>query len=89
MIDYQYAVQEAIEAPRWLYGRTCRAISNTLRLESRIPLSVQEALKRKDHDIELVESYSDIMGHAGGILINDESIKPAGSDSRSDGIALG
>ncbi|WP_240469419.1 gamma-glutamyltransferase [Gracilibacillus thailandensis] len=89
IIDYKYGVQEAIEAPRWLYGRTWGASSNTLKLEKRIDPSVQAMLRKKGHDIELVESYSDMMGHAGAILIDDENIKLAGSDPRSDGIALG
>ncbi|MGN8647200.1 gamma-glutamyltransferase [Gracilibacillus sp. HCP3S3_G5_1] len=89
IVDYQYPVQEAIEAPRWLYGRTWGALSNSLKLENRIPPSVQESLRNKGHEIEIVDSYSDMMGHAGVILINEDNIKLAGSDPRSDGIALG
>ncbi len=39
-----------------------RVSSNILKLENRIDPLVQAALRKKGHNIELVESYSDIMG---------------------------
>ncbi|WP_163538457.1 gamma-glutamyltransferase [Gracilibacillus sp. YIM 98692] len=89
IIDYNYTVQEAIEAPRWLYGRTWGVSSNTLKVENRIPSKVRKALEINGHKVETVEAFSDVMGHAGAILINKNNVKFAGSDPRSDGSALG
>ena len=40
LIDYGYSVQAAIEAPRWLYGRTWGAESNSLKMEGRIDTEI-------------------------------------------------
>ncbi|WP_194287293.1 gamma-glutamyltransferase [Gracilibacillus oryzae] len=89
LVDYGYYVQQALDAPRWLYGRTWGAVSNSLKVEKRISPAVLEALVNKGHKVEVVSDYSDLMGHAGAIKINDANIKFAGSDPRSDGLALG
>ncbi|WP_078552501.1 gamma-glutamyltransferase [Bacillus alkalicellulosilyticus] len=90
IIDYGYEVQEAIEAPRWLYGRTWGASSNGVKVESRIKEETIQGLKKAGHSVELVEEFSDIMGHAGAILIDEErKVKLAGADPRGDGLAIG
>ncbi|WP_050184214.1 gamma-glutamyltransferase [Domibacillus robiginosus] len=90
IIDYGYRVQAAIEAPRWLYGRTWGADSNSLKMEARIPEAVLQELKQKGHSIKFEEGFSDTMGHAGAILINPETgVKHGGADPRGDGAALG
>lgn len=90
IIDYHYPVQVAIEAPRWLYGRTWGAESNSVKVEGRISSVISNELKEKGHEIESVSEFSDIMGHAGAILINpDSKIKYGGADPRGDGAALG
>ncbi|OIJ18082.1 gamma-glutamyltransferase [Anaerobacillus alkalidiazotrophicus] len=90
IIDYNYSIQAAIEAPRWLYGRTWGANSNRLKIESRISKEVRNELQKKGHSIEAVEEFTDIMGHAGVILIDDENnVKYGGADPRGDGIAIG
>ncbi|MFP5303617.1 gamma-glutamyltransferase, partial [Cobetia sp. SIMBA_158] len=45
IVDYGMNVQEAIEAPRWLYGRTWGATSNRLKVECRIPQDVCNELR--------------------------------------------
>lgn len=90
IIDYHYSVQAAIEAPRWLYGRTWGAESNSVKVEGRISSDICRELKEIGHEIERVSDFSDIMGHAGAILINpDSKIKYGGADPRGDGAALG
>ncbi|WNS78947.1 gamma-glutamyltransferase [Domibacillus sp. DTU_2020_1001157_1_SI_ALB_TIR_016] len=90
MIDYGYSVQAAIEAPRWLYGRTWGAGSNSLKAEARIPEFVLQQLSEKGHSVELEEDFSDTMGHAGAILIDPQTnVKHGGADPRGDGAALG
>ncbi|MFC0471141.1 gamma-glutamyltransferase [Halalkalibacter kiskunsagensis] len=89
IIDYQFDVQAAIEAPRWLYGRTWGAGSNNVKIESRVPKQTVSSLETLGHDVEMVDEFTDIMGHAGAILINTNNIKLGGSDPRGDGLALG
>ncbi|GAE26115.1 gamma-glutamyltranspeptidase [Halalkalibacter wakoensis JCM 9140] len=89
IIDYQFDVQAAIEAPRWLYGRTWGASSNSLKVESRVSAEVIQALKKLGHDVELVDEFTDIMGHAGAIQIDQNKVRHGGADPRGDGAALG
>lgn len=90
IIDYGMNVQEAIEAPRFLYGRTWGASSNTLKLEGRIPPMVQSKLQDWGHDIEVLPDFTDTMGHAGAIWIDHETnVKFGGADPRGDGAAIG
>ncbi|TSI05958.1 gamma-glutamyltransferase [Lysinibacillus sp. BW-2-10] len=90
IVDYGMNVQEAIEAPRWLYGRTWGASSNSLKVENRISNEVLTELKQLGHDIEVLEEFTDTMGHAGGILIDEKTnVKFGGADPRGDGMAIG
>lgn len=98
ILDYQMTPQEAVDAPRWLYGRAWGAESNSLKLEGRIPEDVCKELERRGHAVERVDDYTDLMGHAGAILIDR---KPEGApehvrhilrgaaDPRGDGLACG
>ena len=89
VIDFGYNIQQAIEAPRWLYGRTWGEESSTLKLEARVPVSVVNELKQRGHDIEIAENFSQKMGHAQGIVIDRvRGVYSAGADPRGDGIAL-
>ena len=89
VIDFGYNIQQAIEAPRWLYGRMWGAASMTFKLESRIPGPVRQILKQKGHIVEIEENYSQTMGHAQGIIIDQETgFFSAGADPRGDGLAL-
>lgn len=90
IIDYNMSVQAAIEAPRFLYGRTWGASSNTLKVENRVSEQVREALSEQGHDIEVLADFTDIMGHAGAIYIDPQTnVKFGGADPRGDGAAIG
>ena len=90
IIDYGFSVQDAIEAPRFLYGRTWGAASNDLKIEGRVPKEVIYELVRRGHPVNAVEDYTDTMGHAGAILINPyTNVKYGGADPRGDGMAVG
>lgn len=89
VIDYGYNIQQAIEAPRWLFGRTWGEESKTLKLEGRISDTIVRALTDRGHIVNRVEDYSEMMGHAQAILIDqDNGVLHAGADPRGDGIAL-
>jgi gamma-glutamyltranspeptidase/glutathione hydrolase len=81
--------QEAISAPRWLLGRTWGQTSDKLKLESRFPPAVIEALRRMGHEVEVVGAYDEVVGHAGAIVRRPDGLFEGGSDPRSDGAVAG
>ena len=89
VVDFGMSPQEAITAPRWIYGRTWGAASNDVKLEGRIPASVVEELKKRGHPIKVVEDFTDTMGHAGAILVRDNGVLQGATDPRGDGLAAG
>ncbi|WP_244445083.1 gamma-glutamyltransferase [Oceanobacillus jeddahense] len=89
VIDFGYNMQQTIEAPRWLYGKKWGEDSSTLKLEGRVSDEIFKDLRRRGHEVEIVEDYSETMGHAQGIVIDHErGVYSAGADPRGDGIAL-
>lgn len=78
-------LKEAIAAPRWLLGRTWGERSVSLKLEGRFPPALREALSQAGHQIETVEDFALIMGHAGAVCRYPDGSIEAASDPRSDG----
>lgn len=90
IVDFGMSPQEAINGPRWLYGRTWGVSSNDLKVEGRVPPAVTDELKRRGHPVKVVETYTDTMGHAGAILIDPVTgVRYGASDPRGDGLAAG
>ncbi|AZN38245.1 gamma-glutamyltransferase [Paenibacillus albus] len=89
MIDYGMNPQNAIEQPRFVWGRTWGEASQALRLESRIDPAVVKRLGEAGHDVRVVGSFDQAMGHAGAIRMTDEGFLQGGTDPRSDGAAIG
>ncbi len=77
--------QGAIEAPRWLLGRTWGQVSDTLKLESRFAPETVAELRRRGHDVEMVQPYDEIVGHAGCVIRHPDGTFEGGADPRSDG----
>ena len=88
LIDRGLGPQAAVEAPRWLLGRTWGDVSKSLRVEGRFAPEVAESLRARGHDVQVVEDWSDLMGHAQVIRLDDDALV-GGSDPRADGAALG
>lgn len=89
-VDFGFNVQEMIEAPRWLYGRTWGQQSKSLKIESRIPDGIASELERRGHDVQYVKHYSQLMGHAQGIWIDrEQGALHGGADPRGEGLAIG
>ncbi|MFT5180670.1 MAG: gamma-glutamyltranspeptidase, partial [Alphaproteobacteria bacterium] len=82
-------LQAAISAPRWLLGRTWGDDSSNLKIESRFPAELIEALRAAGHDVVEVEPFSDLMGHAGALARGPDGVIEGGFDPRSDGRAAG
>jgi gamma-glutamyltranspeptidase len=90
VLDFGYDVQRAVEAPRWLYGRTWGAQSVALTLEESIGPDVAARLSSMGHDVRTVPAWSDTMGHAQAIQIDrDHGTLWGAADPRSDGAAAG
>jgi gamma-glutamyltranspeptidase/glutathione hydrolase len=90
IVDFGFNIEEAISAPRWLQGRTWGVATNELKIEGRVSQNIIQELSDRGHSIKVVEDYTDIMGHAGAILIDlVNNMKYAASDPRSDGTAVG
>lgn len=83
-------LQQAVNAPRWLLGRTWGESSTTLKLENRFDPALVQALRQAGHQVEVLpEAFSDTMGHAGAVLRLADGMLEGAADPRSDGIAAG
>lgn len=90
IVDFGLSPRAAIDAPRWLHGRAWGESVNMLRLENRIPKSVVDALRQRGHPVAVVEAYTDLMGHAGALLLDPDTGTWSGAaDPRGDGAAVG
>lgn len=88
MVDFGMTPQEAIAAPRWVYGHTWGAERNDLRMEKRFAPDVIEELKRRGHVVNTVEDYAHVMGHAGAIRVDAETgLLQGGCDPRGNGLS--
>jgi len=82
--------QAAVEAPRWLFGRTWGTPSRALNLEGRYPPDLARDLTARGHDVVVGEAWDDLFGHAQCIWLSpDGEGLVGGSDPRADGAALG
>jgi oxamate amidohydrolase len=89
--DLGEPVLQAVDAPRWLLGRTWGSSSTSLKMESRFDPSIMEGLAQMGHDVEeLGVPYSEGVGHAGMLVKypRDRRVE-ATHDPRSDGTAEG
>jgi gamma-glutamyltranspeptidase len=90
IVDFGYDVQQAIEAPRWLMGRTWGTPSRNMSLEGRIPDEVVRELRRRGQPVQMVTDWNDNMGHAQAIRVDrDRGFFEGAADPRGDGAALG
>jgi oxamate amidohydrolase len=89
-VRYRMPLDRAIDAPRWLLGRTWGATHGNLRMEARFDGALVDRLLSAGHDVEtLEEPYSDVMGHAGAVVLHPDGTCEGGHDPRADGGAAG
>jgi len=89
-VRYRAPLARAIDAPRWLLGRTWGATHGNLRMEARFDGALVDRLLSAGHDVEmLAEPYSDVMGHAGAVVLHPDGTCEGGHDPRADGGAAG
>jgi gamma-glutamyltranspeptidase len=84
------SLDKAIDAPRWLLGRTWGSAVTNLRMESRFDGHLIDRLMSAGHDVDVLpDSYSDTMGHAGAVVIHPNGSLEGAHDPRADGGAAG
>jgi oxamate amidohydrolase len=89
-VIYRQPLDRALDAPRWLLGRTWGSSVTNLRLENRFDGHLLEQLQSVGHDIDVLpDPYSDTMGHAGAVLLHPNGSLEGGHDPRADGGAAG
>ena len=87
---YRQPLEEAVDRPRWLLGRTWGSTHTNLRLESRFEEGLIDRLLSAGHDVEvLAEPYSDTMGHVGAVVLHPNGTLEGAHDPRADGGAAG
>lgn len=89
MLHYGMNPQEAVEAPRFVWGRTWGQATQELKLESRVPEGVQQDLARAGHMVREVGAFDGIVGHAQVIAVDHNGFRSGGTDPRCDGAAIG
>jgi oxamate amidohydrolase len=87
---YRQPLDKVIAAPRWLLGRTWGSTVTNLRIEPRFDGNVIDRLIAAGHDVEVLnEPYSDLVGHAGAVVLHPEGTCEGAHDPRADGGAAG
>lgn len=82
-------LQQAVTKPRWLLGRTWGTMSVSLKVESRLDEAVIAQLRAAGHDVEVIEPFSDFVGHAGALVRGPAGVISGAADPRSDGTVAG
>ncbi|MBD5657239.1 MAG: gamma-glutamyltransferase family protein [Candidatus Eremiobacteraeota bacterium] len=91
MYEREMSVQEAIDAPRFVYGRDSEsAFADSVRVESRFPAEIVAGLRARNHAVEVLGPYEHALGHAHGIVVDwGRGTLAGGADPRADSLALG
>jgi oxamate amidohydrolase len=89
-VTYRQPLDRAVDAPRWLLGRTWGSTHTNLRLESRFDGNLIDRLLSAGHDVHVLpDAYSDLMGHAGAVVLHPDGTLEGAHDPRADGGAAG
>src|SRR5437660_1152259 len=89
-LQFHEPLEQAIDRPRWLLGRTWGSPRTNLRLEGRIGAALPARPADAGHDVEMLDAaYSDLMGHAGAVVLHPDGSLEGAHDPRADGGADG
>jgi gamma-glutamyltranspeptidase/glutathione hydrolase len=87
---YGQPLEQALDRPRWLIGRTWGSAHSSLVVEGRVYGNVIDRLFAAGHDVTpLAEPYVEMMGHAGAVVLHPDGTLEGGHDPRADGGAAG
>lgn len=89
MVDYGMDPQQAINEPRWVWGRTWGEPTQELKMEGRVAEAVLSSLSQAGHIVRKMKDFDGIMGHAHAIKRDESGILQGGTDPRCDGAAMG
>jgi len=86
VVDYGMNVQAALEQPRFTKGTFDGC---DVQMEETIPEAVRAELKKRGHEVQLLEPYSFSVGQGEAVVRDDRrKVNFAGADPRSDGEAI-
>jgi oxamate amidohydrolase len=89
-VTFRQTLDKALDAPRWLLGRTWGSTHTSLRMESRFDGNLIDRLLSAGHDVAVLdEAYSDTMGHSGAVVLHADGSLEGAHDPRADGGAAG
>jgi gamma-glutamyltranspeptidase/glutathione hydrolase len=89
-VTFRQPLEKALDAPRWLLGRTWGSTHTNLRMEARFDGNLIDRMLAAGHDVEVLsDGYSDTMGHAGAVVLHPNGTLEGGHDPRADGGADG
>jgi oxamate amidohydrolase len=80
-------LQHAVTAPRWLLGRTWGEVNMALKLEGRFDPAVLEALRSAGHNVEVLDDFAELMGHAGAVVRHPSGTLEGAADPRAAALA--
>jgi gamma-glutamyltranspeptidase/glutathione hydrolase len=84
VLDHHFSIQAAIEAPRFRTNN-----GRELLVEGRVPAEVLDELRRRGHEVQVLDDWTPMVGGGQGILIDpDSGTFSAGADPRRDGYGL-
>jgi gamma-glutamyltranspeptidase/glutathione hydrolase len=87
---FRQPLEQAIERPRWLLGKTWGSSHTNLRMESRFDGNLIDQLLSAGHDVDVLDAaYSDTMGHAGAVILHPDGTLEGAHDPRADAGAFG
>jgi gamma-glutamyltranspeptidase/glutathione hydrolase len=87
---HRMPLDRALDAPRWLLGRTWGSTVTNLRMEQRFDGNLIDRLLSAGHDVDVLsDAYSDTMGHAGAVILHPDGTIEGAHDPRADGGAAG
>jgi len=89
-IMFREPLDQAVDRPRWVLGRTWGAARTALRLEARFDGNLIDQLVTAGHEVDMLgDDYSDVMGHAGAVVLHKDGTCEGAHDPRADGGAAG
>ena len=81
--------QEAVDAPRWVYGgMEVDSPPDEVLFESRVPHVARQSLERTGFPCRELTAYDENVGHAQLIMLGTDGTLFAASDPRSEGAAI-
>ncbi|MGH6768492.1 MAG: gamma-glutamyltransferase family protein [Xanthobacteraceae bacterium] len=87
---FRQPLDQALDRPRWIVGRTWGSSHGSLMVEGRFDGNLIDRLFSAGHDVvDLNAPYVGSMGHAGAVVLHPDGTLEGAHDPRADGGAAG